>query len=380
MQADVCLPSAVPRSDDGVVLNELEQQAAVVPATAGTGGTAGRSWAGGELVLGVAAVARRLGVAPATLRTWDRRYGLGPTGHAPGAHRRYGAIDVARLEAMQHALLQGAAPAEAARYALAAASPPEPPPEPPEVARPEPAVPPARQVRVGGRSLRLPGAGARARGLARAAVSLDAASVHRLLDESLVADGVVATWELVVRPVLGAIATCWADTGAGVEIEHVLTEGTLGAFRAAPLAASELEPAAGSLRPVLLACVPDELHSLPLHPLSAALAERGVRCRLLGAALPVDALTAAVRRTAPSVVFLWAQMAGCARADVVAGLPRIRPRVRVFVGGPGWSGISLPVSVELVDTLATATDRIAATVGTGTRRRVATTVSSDGDH
>ena len=29
--------------------------------------------------LAVAAVARRLGVAPATLRTWDRRYGLGPS-------------------------------------------------------------------------------------------------------------------------------------------------------------------------------------------------------------------------------------------------------------------------------------------------------------
>ena len=34
--------------------------------------------------LPVAAVARRLGVAPATLRTWDRRYGLGPTSTPPG--------------------------------------------------------------------------------------------------------------------------------------------------------------------------------------------------------------------------------------------------------------------------------------------------------
>jgi DNA-binding transcriptional MerR regulator len=39
--------------------------------------------------LSVAAVARRLGVAPATLRTWDRRYGLGPSEHEAGAHRRY---------------------------------------------------------------------------------------------------------------------------------------------------------------------------------------------------------------------------------------------------------------------------------------------------
>ena len=47
--------------------------------------------------LTVAAVARRLGVAPATLRTWDRRYGLGPGTHLAGSHRRYSAEDLARL-------------------------------------------------------------------------------------------------------------------------------------------------------------------------------------------------------------------------------------------------------------------------------------------
>ncbi|WP_232237883.1 MULTISPECIES: MerR family transcriptional regulator [Actinoalloteichus] len=76
-----------------------------------------------EPTLTVAAVARRLGVAPATLRTWDRRYGLGPSGHTSGRHRRYGPLDVARLELMQHALLRGASPAEAARYALSTSSP-----------------------------------------------------------------------------------------------------------------------------------------------------------------------------------------------------------------------------------------------------------------
>ncbi|HEY2763748.1 MAG TPA: MerR family transcriptional regulator [Pseudonocardiaceae bacterium] len=348
-------------------------------ATTGAAAVTAHGRVGDELFLGVAAVARQLGVAPATLRTWDRRYGLGPTGHAPGAHRRYGATDVARLEVMQHALLQGAAPAEAARYALASLTQPVggAPPGAPELApgpapagpEPlEPAVPSVRQVRIGGRSLRLPGAGARARGLARAAVALDAGSVRRTLDESLAADGVITTWDLVVRPVLGAIATCWEGTGAGVEIEHLLTDGALGAFRAAREA--ESAPGTGRSRPVLLTCVPDELHSLPLYPLSATLVARSVHCRVLGAALPADALAAAVRRTAPSVVFLWAQMAGYAAPDVLAGLPRIRPRVRVFAGGPGWSGVPLPASVELVETLATAADRIAAVASTTPRRRV----------
>jgi transposase-like protein len=39
-------------------------------------------------ILTVAAVASRLGVAPATLRTWDRRYGLGPSEHTAGAPSR----------------------------------------------------------------------------------------------------------------------------------------------------------------------------------------------------------------------------------------------------------------------------------------------------
>jgi len=68
----------------------------------------------------VASVARRLGVAAATLRTWDRRYGLGPSSHVAGAHRRYTGEDVDRLLLMRELTLDGVAPAEAARTALAA--------------------------------------------------------------------------------------------------------------------------------------------------------------------------------------------------------------------------------------------------------------------
>ena len=68
--------------------------------------------------LTVAAVARRLGVAPATLRTWDRRYGLGPSEHLAGSHRRYSSTDVSRLLVMRRLTLEGVAPSEAARTAL----------------------------------------------------------------------------------------------------------------------------------------------------------------------------------------------------------------------------------------------------------------------
>jgi transposase-like protein len=59
--------------------------------------------------LPVASVARRLGVAPATLRTWDRRYGLGPSVHETGTRRRYTAVDLARLTLMRQLMMRGAA-------------------------------------------------------------------------------------------------------------------------------------------------------------------------------------------------------------------------------------------------------------------------------
>ncbi|GAA1850844.1 MerR family transcriptional regulator [Myceligenerans crystallogenes] len=68
----------------------------------------------------MAAVAKRLGVAPATLRTWDRRYGLGPSGRTAGSHRRYTPDDVARLLVMRRLTLEGHAPGEAARAAIEA--------------------------------------------------------------------------------------------------------------------------------------------------------------------------------------------------------------------------------------------------------------------
>ena len=63
------------------------------------------------------AAARRLGVAVTTLRTWHQRYGLGPSQHEPGQHRRYTREDMSRLEVMRRLTAQGVTPAEAAAWA-----------------------------------------------------------------------------------------------------------------------------------------------------------------------------------------------------------------------------------------------------------------------
>src|SRR5688500_13956841 len=55
-----------------------------------------------------------LGISPTTLRTWDRRYGLGPSTRHEGKHRRYSDEDVARLKRMVELTGSGVAPASAA--------------------------------------------------------------------------------------------------------------------------------------------------------------------------------------------------------------------------------------------------------------------------
>lgn len=302
--------------------------------------------------LTVAAVARRLGIAPATLRTWDRRYGLGPSAHTAGSHRRYRPADLARLEVMQRALLQGVTPAEAARLALGPGSAPS----SPVLLSATPGV--ADQARVGGSVLRLGGAGRRARGIGRAALAMDAAAVRRLVDDAVTADGLVPTWDTVVRPVFGAIAERWESTGAGVEIEHLVSEAVIAVYGARALAAPR-PPA--EVRPVLLACTPGERHSLPLSVLAAVLAECGVPCRPLGADLPLDALVAAVQRSAPAAVVLWAQERRTADPAAIDGLPRTRPAFRSFTAGPGWE--STPVSVTHLGSLTEAVDTLCVFLG-----------------
>jgi MerR family transcriptional regulator, light-induced transcriptional regulator len=209
-------------------------------------------------------------------------------------------------------------------------------------------------VRVGGRVLRLPGAGRRARGLGRGALALDPVAVRWLLDDSIRVVGPVVTWDEVVRPVLVALAERWTSTGAGVEIEHLVSECVGGAYGVWAAAA----PPPGEGRPVLLAGVPGELHALPLAVLAAVLAHERVACRQLGANLPGDALASAVRRTAPAVVVLWSQMPGGADPGLLRGLPRTRPRFRTFVAGPGWSAVGLPPRAGRLVSLQQAVDLV----------------------
>ena len=272
-----------------------------------------------DISLAVAAVARRLGVAPATLRTWDRRYGLGPSEHEAGSHRRYSRHDLARLEAMQRLLLLGASPAEAARCALSHSGT--------ETDGSSTQVDPIPGV--GAAS----GTGAAARGLTRAASALDSQACRAIISESVSRRGVIATWTQLLAPTLVAVGQKWESIGLGVEIEHLLSESIIAVMQSV---ASALEVPVNQ-RPVILSCAPDDLHTLPLFALAGALAERRVSARLLGARVPYSALQAAVRRVGPGAVLVWSQRAETGDPSALSDLAEVRPAPVVLLGGPGWN-------------------------------------------
>jgi hypothetical protein len=285
-------------------------------------------------LLTAGAAARRLGVAVTTLRSWHQRYGLGPSAHEFGHHRRYDASDMARLSLMQELVSTGVAPAEAARWARRA-----------------PAGFGARDGGGGGRdggghALAVGGADPAARGLGRTALRLDALGVRQLVGEAVADRGVIGAWDDVIRPVLVAVGERAGATGELVEVEHVLSGCVSAAFAALP------RPDRAAPVRLLLSCADEEQHSLPIEALAAALTASGVPARVLGARVPPRALRAAVRRTGPAAVMIWAQVPDTADpaplAELLAGPGR--PPL-VAAGGPGWDRAGLPPGVVTPDSL-----------------------------
>ncbi|MGW7436416.1 MerR family transcriptional regulator [Streptomyces sp. NPDC054849] len=297
------------------------------------------------------AVARRLGVAPTTLRSWDRRYGIGPAAREPGRHRRWTPGDISVLQEMCRLTAAGVPPAEAARAARAAragaVSAPPAGPEPPL----RPAPPPGPEPRPGTG----PGPGPRNglhpgdvrqeyRGLGRAAVRLDSPAMDDILGSLIARYGLVTAWEQVMVPALHAVGRKWETSGDRyIEVEHLLSWHVSTALRRG--AVPSPSGARTGTPPVLLACVPGEQHTLPLEALATGLAEIGLPARMFGAAVPPEALDQAVRRTGPAAVVLWSQARSTAHhplarhvADTAWGVRGARTRTPVLLAGPGWAG------------------------------------------
>ena len=289
-----------------------------------------------ENLLTVAAVARRIGVAPATLRTWDRRYGLGPSLHETGQHRRYCPSDLSKLIFMRRLIATGVSPCDAAEKARAYIGTIE-----------------ADEI-----SIECESRDDLVAAIHGAAKRCDSGFIERELRKDLISCGVTSTWSHVIVPVLSLLGRDWEVAGIGVEVEHLFSEIIKRILReSATLSDSPLNS-----RPVLLAAVGEEQHCLAVHALVAALAERRVESIFLGARTPLEALCGVVNRSAPPAIFLWAQLRENAEPEFFRDLPSIRPAPRIVLGGPGWDR-ELCGGVIIVEDLAQACSEIERAVG-----------------
>lgn len=291
----------------------------------------------------VAVVAKRLGVAPATLRTWDRRYGLGPSERSAGAHRRYTRDDVLRLLVMQRLTIEGVAPADAARAALEADLEVERANRDKAVIEQEEArrrashrgatgQPAPRVVHFAPRT-ETAAAHAAPSDVVEAALALDEDRLAHLLAIGPSSD-ILAWWTNLVAPALAKLSERTVLAKPGESFLPALVAVGLRALRERQVAHEHENgtPHPSQMRRIVLVFTPPgEQHSLAAHTLASALTARGVMARVVvGRTDPrrVQEIVAMVRPVAVTVVALSASP----DLDIVESLHAHEPDLPIFVG------------------------------------------------
>jgi DNA-binding transcriptional MerR regulator len=203
--------------------------------------------------LNIAALARRTGVAPDTLRKWEQRYGILRPERTPGGQRRYTERDVARVEWLRARLAEGYRIGEAslllgAGEASAARTP---------------------QEHVGA--------------ILDAVERIELSEVGQRIDQAFALLPLETVLPEVVETVLHEVGARWESGTFSIAQEHVASaslRARLGHL---------LGDAGGGVRgTAVLACAPEERHELGLMTLAIALRNDGWQVAYVGADTPLD--------------------------------------------------------------------------------------------
>jgi methanogenic corrinoid protein MtbC1 len=261
----------------------------------------------------IAGVEQSTGIARATLRIWERRYGFPQPGRDDRGERTYPGDQVEKLRLIAELMSRGHRPGRLVPLSasqLAALSGP--------VAARE-GTPRSAVARVDDPVL------APLRGH-------DTSGVLRLLEESIRSAG-LAGFVTERMPAMNAqVGLAWARGDIEVFEEHLYTELVQGLVRRelASLPASARGPR------VLLATLPEEAHTLGLLMAQALLALEGCPCTSLGARVPLQQLVKAATAFGADVVGV-SFSASMNPSRVLRGLEQLRaalpPQVGVWAGG-----------------------------------------------
>lgn len=248
--------------------------------------------------LNIAALAKRTGIAPDTLRKWEQRYGILRPTRTDGGQRRYSEHDVDRVVWLKARLSEGYRIGEAAALLGVEAL--------------ETGTSPQQLARLA----------------LEAALRSDSGAVNRLLDHAFALEIAVACTE-VVTPLLVAVGDSWHAGRMTIAQEHLVTS----AVRA------RLERKLAEVRaPIhgraVLSCAPGERHELGLLMLALTLRADGWEIAYLGSDIPVAESVTLAGEFGASLLCISVATSEAAVA-LEAGLSGTErpPGVQLLVGG-----------------------------------------------
>jgi methanogenic corrinoid protein MtbC1 len=251
--------------------------------------------------LNIAALTRRTGVPPDTIRKWEQRYDVLQPARTPGGQRRYSELDVARIEWLKARLGEGYRIGEAATllgsgYPVVAGTPSE-----------------------------------LVSALVEATVRADVNGLARLVDQALASPSLEESFVGSLAPALVEVGSLWEQGQIGVAQEH-LASGTVrsGLHKL-------LSDARGGLRgTAVLACAPGEQHDIGLLMLAVLLRADGWQVAYLGVDTPCADAIALARELGARVLCFSASLADTAGALSAQLADEGAPgKLPLIVGGAG---------------------------------------------
>lgn len=251
------------------------------------------------------------GVAPDTLRAWERRYGVVAPGRTEAGYRLYDEHDVARLQMMARLVADGT-PASLAAQQVESSRAAAPPPEPVRAGPPVDLDPDALVV---------------------AARELDRAAVEAVLDRALAFGSFESVAEQWLLPALREVGEAWADGRIDVAGEHLVS----GALRDRLGRAFDAAGSALGGPVVVVGLPPGSLHELGALTFATCLRRLGADVRYLGRDLPVSSWAHAVEQLRPAAVTVSVPVAtdDASARVLVEVLARTGSPPEIYVGGRG---------------------------------------------
>lgn len=238
-------------------------------------------------------IVRETGIKPDTLRAWERRYGLPRPTRSPGGHRLYSQDDVEIVRWLLARQAEGIRIGQAVALWKALEAQAQAPSErqvPPSRAT-EPFPPHVSNLD----TLR--------HAWVNACLAFDEAEAEQALNQAFSLYPIEEVCIEILQRGLQEIGNLWYQNRATAQQEHFAS--VLIGRRIQTLIAAAPSPIYSER--ILLACPPGELHTIPLLVFALFLRRRGWSVYNLGADVPLEHMTDALRRIDPHLVVLSAQ-------------------------------------------------------------------------